>query len=195
VHGRRQEADDYLATRPLVGARALRWTILTAVRSGSTYKAKWREIGERDGKPVWLIPGEHMKDGNEFAVPLTPEMLAIIGPRGADNAPIFVGGAGGSANVGTMYQALRRHRPGLTLHGFRSAFRSWGMDCPDFPREVLEMALAHRVGGKTEKAYARSAMLERRREVMERWASFALSATVVEFEEQDDPNVFHVTQR
>ena len=57
-----------------------------------------------------------------------------------------------------------------TPHGFRSTFRDW---CGEtgVPRELAEMALAHTVGG-VEGAYARSDLLERRRELMAAWADY-----------------------
>ena len=39
-------------------------------------------------------------------------------------------------------------------------------------RELAEACLAHTVGSKVEKAYARSDLLELRREVMENWAEY-----------------------
>jgi integrase len=70
---------------------------------------------------------------------------------------------------------------GVTVHGFRSTFRDWAGECTNIPRELAEMALAHRtfqgddgrvVGGKTEEAYRRGDMLEKRRKLMEAWAAF-----------------------
>ena len=34
----------------------------------------------------------------------------------------------------------------MTVHGTRSSFRDWAGDATTFPREVIEQALAHRVG-------------------------------------------------
>jgi integrase len=89
-----------LATRTTVGARALRWTILTAARTEETLEATWREITEVDGAPVWSLPGERMKAGLPHVVPLTPEMLAVLGEREADDQPLFRGGEGGFPNKG-----------------------------------------------------------------------------------------------
>ena len=51
-------------------------------------------------------------------------------------------------------------------HGFRSSFRSWCSD-EGIEWELAEQALAHAVGSQVERGYARSDVLERRREVME----------------------------
>lgn len=161
----------YLAGRGPIGARALRWTILAAARTDETLGAIWREITTIDGKPVWKIDGDRMKGELPHVVPLTAAMLALLGKREADDAPLFRGAAGGFANKGTMYQALTRKHPDLTVHGFRSSFRSWAGDCTDFPREIAEKALAHVVGG-VEGAYDRGAKLAKRRQLMEAWSEF-----------------------
>ena len=72
---------------------------------------------------------------------------------------------------------MRRMEAGaFTVHGFRSAFRDWAGDETSFPREVAEQALAHRVGDATERAYRRADALERRRKLMEAWASYCTAA-------------------
>jgi integrase len=59
-----------------------------------------------------------------------------------------------------------------TAHGFRSTFRDWAGDCTNFPREVIEAALAHVVDSETERAYRRGDALEKRRKLMEAWAGY-----------------------
>jgi len=59
-----------------------------------------------------------------------------------------------------------------TVHGFRSTFRDWVAECTEFPRELAEAALAHVLSNKTEAAYQRGDMLEKRRRLMEAWASY-----------------------
>ena len=56
-------------------------------------------------------------------------------------------------------------------HGFRSSFRDWAAERTSTPREVVEAALAHTVQNPTEAAYARSDLFERRRLLMNDWAS------------------------
>ena len=63
-------------------------------------------------------------------------------------------------------------RAGVTVHGFRSAFRDWAGEETSFPRELAEQALAHATGGVVELAYRRGDALEKRRVLMEAWASF-----------------------
>jgi integrase len=68
---------------------------------------------------------------------------------------------------------------GATVHGFRSSFRDWAAERTNFPREVAEMALAHRIGNATENAYARSDLFEKRRRLMAAWCEFCTSTKVV----------------
>ena len=67
-------------------------------------------------------------------------------------------------------------RRDLTVHGFRSTFRDWAAERTNFPREVVEMALAHRVGTEVELAYRRSDLFERRRQLMDAWAQYCAEA-------------------
>lgn len=55
--------------------------------------------------------------------------------------------------------------------GFRSSFRDWASETTDMPGEVAEAALAHSVKDKTEAAYRRGSLLEKRRKLMEDWAA------------------------
>jgi integrase len=66
----------------------------------------------------------------------------------------------------------RMKRDDLTTHGFRSTFRDWAAECTAFPNEVAEMALAHAIRNKTESAYRRGDLLDKRRELMQAWADY-----------------------
>ena len=45
-----------------------------------------------------------------------------------------------------------------------------------FPREVAEQALAHTIGSAVERAYRRTDLFEKRRELMEAWARYCDAA-------------------
>ena len=66
--------------------------------------------------------------------------------------------------------------PGITQHGFRSCFSDWSAETTDFPTEVRELALAHAVNNKVEAAYRRGDMFEKRRQLAEAWAQFAVQS-------------------
>jgi hypothetical protein len=67
---------------------------------------------------------------------------------------------------------LRRMNVDATVHGFRSAFRDWTGERTAFPREIAEAASAHLVGDEVERAYRRGDALDKRRGLMDAWASF-----------------------
>lgn len=164
-----------LAGMASISARALEFTILTAVRTNETIAAKWSEI-DLVGK-VWIIPAGRMKAGREHRVPLSDralELLAAI-PREEGNDHVFPGGRKGKglSNM-AMLELLRGldGAAGITVHGFRSTFRDWAAERTSFPREIAEAALAHTLKDKTEAAYLRSDALDKRRRLMAAWAKF-----------------------
>ena len=77
---------------------------------------------------------------------------------------------------------LRRTTKNATAHGFRSAFRDWAAEETNFPSDVCEMALAHTIGNKTEAAYRRGDLIDKRRQLMEAWANYVAppSAEVIQ---------------
>jgi integrase len=75
-----------------------------------------------------------------------------------------------------MLELLKRMgRNDLTAHGFRSTFRDWAAERTNFPREVVEMALAHTIENKVEAAYRRGDLFQKRRQLIEAWARFCKS--------------------
>ncbi len=168
-----------LAGQKGIGAAALRFTILTAARSGETRGAQWGEIDAQAG--VWTAPPERMKAGREHRVPLSDAALAILremaphrDPKAGDAALIFPGArVGRPLSDMSLTAVLRRMKRGeLTARGFRSTFRDWCGEATAFPREVAEAALAHTLRDKVEAAYRRGDALDKRRALMTAWASF-----------------------
>jgi integrase len=160
-----------LRQRGGAAARALAFTILTAVRTGESLGAQWDEIDLRNA--VWTIPAARMKAGKEHRVPLTDRMLEILAtlPRTSDF--IFAGaGAGKPLASSQLYKQMKRMRPEYTVHGHRSAFRDWCAERTNFPREVAEMALGHAVGSAVERAYQRGDLFEKRRRLMSEWSRY-----------------------
>ena len=118
-----------LRALPALPARALEFTILTAVRTGEARFARWSEVDLRAG--VWTIPGERMKGGKEHRVPLSDRALAILAelPRESGSDAVFPGRSnGGFLNQDAMADVLAKLRPGVTVHGFRSTFRDWAAE-------------------------------------------------------------------
>ena len=63
-------------------------------------------------------------------------------------------------------------RGGVTAHGMRSSFRDWAAERTSYPDVVVEMALAHTVGTKVQQAYRRTDLFDKRRQLMDQWATF-----------------------
>lgn len=162
-----------LQSQNSVSARALEFTILTAVRTGEAINARKDEINLHT--KVWTIPEERTKANREHRVPLSERAVALLKalPREKDSDWVFLGGRARKplSNM-AMLELLRQMRPGLTVHGFRSSFRDWCAEQTNFPREVAETALGHVLGDKTEAAYRRGDALEKRRRLMQAWAGF-----------------------
>jgi integrase len=164
-----------LRGRREVSAAALAFTILTAARSGEVTGAQWDEV-DLDAK-VWTIPGSRMKSGREHRVPLNDEAIAILKKtkaiRQGESGFVFSGRNAGRISCTGMPILLRRIGiEGVTVHGFRSSFRDWTAEQTTYPREVAEACLAHVVGDRVENAYRRTDLLERRRQLMDQWATY-----------------------
>jgi integrase len=153
-----------------VRERALEFLILTASRSAEARGARWAEIDNK----IWTIPGKRMKSGKPHRVPLSPRALAIIEQMQLvrRNEYVFPGAQRESLTEHPMRDLLKRWGLTTTVHGFRSSFRDWCREQTGYPREVAEQALAHTVGDQTERAYARSDLLEHRRRLMAAWAEY-----------------------
>jgi integrase len=154
-----------------IAARALEFLILTAVRTGEVIGAKPDEF-DLDAA-LWTIPAERMKSGREHRVPLSPRAVALMRALPKMGKYVFPGRAGDKplSNMAMLQLLERMERDDLTVHGFRSTFCDWAAERTNFPREVCEMALAHAVEDVTEAAYRRGDLFEKRRRLMEEWAT------------------------
>jgi integrase len=168
-----------------VGRDALKLTVLTAVRSNETRFATWGEIDLEAA--TWSIPGSRMKMKQPHVVPLSPPALALmrrlrderIALDGKLNPEqlVFVGLRGKAISDVTMMKAIRdMNISGITVHGFRSSFTDWTAEQTDFPKEVADKALAHRIPNAVEAAYRRTDFFDKRRTLMREWAAFVTGA-------------------
>lgn len=160
-----------LRLRDSLAARALEFTILTAARTGETLGATAAEIDLE--KRVWTVPAVRMKAGREHRVPLPPRVLALATElRAGAGMYVFSRPNGGPLSQMAMTMLLRRMRADCTVHGFRSSFRDWAAENTDYAHEVAEMALAHTVASKVERAYRRGDLFEKRRAILADWEAF-----------------------
>src|SRR6266487_3957723 len=152
-----------------IPAAALAFTILTACRLGEVLGATWDELNLEDR--TWTIPKGRMKRDREHRVPLSEAAIEVLERMAAIRHDERVFPVGAMA----LRRTLRRLKPGVTVHGFRSSFRDWASENSNVPDRVVEAALAHVVGDRTEAAYRRGDLFERRRELMQAWARYLQS--------------------
>ena len=166
-----------LAKREGIAARALEFTIFTAARTGESIGATWDEI-DFDAK-TWTVPAGRIKGGKEHKVPLSDQALEILRalPR-EDNPHVFIGGQKGTAlsNMAMASLLKRMGRNNITVHGFRSCFRDWAAERTNYQNHIVEMALAHTIDSKVERAYRRGDLYPKRVRLMAEWAKFATGA-------------------
>ena len=152
---------------------AFEFLVLTACRSGEVRGARWKEM-DLAGRE-WRIPGARMKTGREHRVPLSGGAVAVLQEAQAladGSGVVFPSARGGPLSSEAIAKLVREVKIGAVPHGFRSSFRDWAAECSDAPREVCELALAHVNTNSIEAAYRRTDLFERRRALMEQWATF-----------------------
>jgi integrase len=156
-------------------ARCLEFVILTAARSDEAIGAIWDEINF--ATKTWNVPAERMKSSEEHQVPLSDRALEILRsqPR---NGPYIFGGPQPLVSTALRRQVLHRLRAGFTIHGFRTSFRTWAAETTNYPEIVAEHALAHTVGSAVERAYKRTTLVQKRRQLMAAWSKYCCTPRV-----------------
>lgn len=176
---------------------ASRCLALTAVRLEAVRGMRWEEVEDLDGPaPIWRVPAARMKlakakKGEErfdHIVPLSPAAVAVLREAAEIGVNTHFWVCGGDSPSGLVFPgrsktspigegALRelyiragyagRHVP----HGWRSSFSTiLNEQLGEEWSGAIDRALAHAAMGKVEAAYNRAQMLERRRELFDRWA-------------------------
>lgn len=156
-----------------IGAMALKFTILTASRSGPVRFATWDQFD--DALEIWTVPEGNMKGREEFRVPLPEQATDILrelrGKRSKAVDLVFPSPSKPNKPISenTMRKLLQSHYPGQTVHGMRAAFRTWAAEVVDARDDVAETALAHLVGSETVRAYNRTERFQYRQTLMDDW--------------------------
>lgn len=178
-----------------IGALALEFLMLTAVRSANVRAMTWKEVDFNTN--TWVILAsrqdadskQNMKSGREHRVPLSTrareilESLPGFKDSGKANKLVFPAPRGGSLSDMAFSSLMRgmsfkdKHGDTCVPHGLRSTFKDWASERSHYPAEMSEMALAHAIGDKVEAAYRRGDLLAKRIQMMEDWANFC---TVIE---------------
>lgn len=180
-----------LAGREGTGADALRFLTLTAARSGEVRSMTWEEVALDKG--IWILPADRMKADRPHRVPLSPEALDLLGGlrRIEGSHLVFPAARGGTLSDATLSGVMKRMheaeekagRPGYldpeskrpaVPHGLRSSFRDWVAERTNYPGDMAELALAHKIANSVEASYRRGDQFEKRRRMMADWAAALL---------------------
>lgn len=166
---------------------ALRWTMLTMVRTQETRFATWSEFeGLGTDEPLWRIPPERMKMRTEHVVPLPPQAITLLreirdeNPYGLAGNERFgkylfpvAGSRSDTISENRMLDILYRMglRGKVTVHGFRSlastVLNESGLFLPDW----IELQLAHVPRG-VRGVYNSARYLKHRRKMLEWWGDY-----------------------
>jgi integrase len=160
-----------------VGAMALRFAFYTVKRTSEVLGARWSEVDFEN--QLWTIPAERMKknDEGEHQVPLSEQAMALLLLRKQERLSPYIFPSYDTRkhlDDHAMSGLLRRMGIPYTVHGsVRATFKQWALEQTTYPRELIEMSFAHKVGNAVEQAYARDAQaVERRRPLMQEWADY-----------------------
>ena len=152
---------------------AIRFTILTAARSGEVRGATWKEIDLN--KKIWTVPAERMKMRSIHIVPLSEQALAILNQIKilyGDKGLIFPGIHYPEKPISenTMLYGLYRigYHSKATMHGFRALFSTIANE-NGFNPDAIERQLAHKEKNAVRAAYHRAEYLQERTRLMEWW--------------------------
>jgi integrase len=154
---------------------AFEFLILTAPRTSEVLGMKWNEIAGE----TWTVPAYRTKTNREFRIPLGPRCMEIL--RHAkiqfpNSSYVFPSPRNDQKPLTNMVFLMLLRRMGLknevTAHGFRSVIMDWAHETTSFPRLVVDMALNHSIRDKTEAAYRRGDLFEKRKDLMFEWDRF-----------------------
>ena len=168
----------------LYSAYALLFLILTASRTNEVIGAQWEEFNF-DFK-IWNIPEERIKTRVNHSVTLNQTSLDLLKKLKMFSTSNYVF-PGNKPNThisnNTLLAFLKIQYPHIykqsVPHGFRSSFRDWAEEQHNFSRRAVELCLSHQNSNKTEDAYLRTKLLNKRHQIMNEWDSFLKGKTKI----------------
>jgi integrase len=155
---------------------ALRFLILTFVRTNELRGAQWTEIDW--AKAEWRIPAERMKMKELHIVPLSKQAISVLRElqtHSGNRLYVFPNQHNPATHMSenTMLYALYRmgYHSRTTGHGFRST-ASTILNEHGFRADVIERQLAHSERNSVRAAYNHAQYLPERRKMIQWWADY-----------------------
>ena len=150
----------------------------TFVRPSNIRLALWSEMDLQSKQ--WVIPAKKMKTKDEFIIPLTDTLIALLEEiklYSGDSPYLFPSTKSKSTPLsdGALLGAIRRigyTKEEFTPHGFRAMFSTIAHEKSNFKYDVIETQLAHSVGNSVSQAYNRAKYLNERVELMQWWSDY-----------------------
>jgi integrase len=164
---------------------AMKFVILTFVRTQELRFADWKEFDINSSEPLWVIPADRMKMGKIHHVPLSRQAVNILnemqqysGKEGFVFPQYYNSKKAMSENTLLYFSNRLGYAGRNTIHGFRSTASTVLNESRKWHPDVIELQLAHHESNKVRKAYNRAEHLDERRKMMEWWSNYIDSLTV-----------------
>lgn len=184
-----------ISARTGISARALEFLAMTAARSANVREAEWSQFDFN--AQLWTINASDMKMSvnGDHVVPLTRQMIALLKQLPQSTKLVFPSVRGktlSDAAIGALMRKMHAAqfkqdaigwidktslKPAVP-HGLRSTFSTWANDHAEYEPDMIEFALAHRVGNEVAQRYRRGSMIEKRRALMADWCSYLNSVAI-----------------
>ena len=158
---------------------AMKFMILTFVRSSELRFANWDDFDIDCKEPLWIIPAERMKMRKTHHVPLSLQAVKILGeiqkyfsPEGFVFPQVKNPKKPMSENTLLYFSNRLGYAGRNTIHGFRTVASTVLNESSKWSPDVIELQLAHQESNKVRKAYNRAEHLDERRKMMQWWSDY-----------------------
>ena len=158
---------------------AMKFIILTFVRTQELRFADWKEFDIDSSEPLWVIPADRMKMKKIHHVPLSRQAVNILNEIQQFSGkigyvfPQYYNSKKAMSENTLLYFSNRLGYAGRnTIHGFRSVVSTVLNESMKWHPDVIERQLAHQESNKVRKAYNRAEHLDERRKMMEWWSDY-----------------------
>ena len=173
-----QKMDADKATAPSTSL-AMKFIILTFVRTSELRFADWQEFEINSTEPLWVIPAERMKMRKTHHVPLSRQAVSILkemeqysGQEGYVFPQFYNRKKPMSENTLLYFSNRLGYAGRNTIHGFRALASTVLNESRKWHPDVIERQLAHQESNKVRSAYNRAEHLDERRKMMEWWSDY-----------------------